>query len=516
MNQQQQTSISQRCEPTSERRLGVILICALPVIWQSSLGVARATDSVAPLADAVQQKDTSGVKLLLQMGANVNAAQADGMTALHWAAYLDKPLPVKWLIEHKANINVTNRYGVSPLTLACRNGSRPIVQQLLDAGADPQTVLRGGETALMTAARTGRIGPVKALLKAGAAVNARDDNDQTAVMWAAAEGHTKVVEALIEAGADFLTPLPSGFTPLFFAVREGRTDVVKLLLERGADVNEVLKPRSRGRREHTTALLLAVENGHFETAEALLQAGADPNAAPAGYTALHAITWVRRPLLGDTDPAPIGSGKISSLDFVRLLLKSGADINARYDQESLNGGGRYNGGDAQFVKAGATTFLLAARNSDLPLMQLLLDSGADWTIPNAIDCTALLAAAGVGALGSGDELPGTEAEAIEAVRRLLERGADINDVTQTGETAIHGAAYQERPQLIRFLTEQGADADLWNRKNKFNWTPLLIARGYRPGNFRPSPKTITAVEEVMQSANLPIPPAELPSETPQR
>jgi len=193
------------------------------------------------------------------------------------------------------------------------------------------------------------------------------------------------------------------------------------------------------------------------------------------------------------------------LDFVTILLQAGADIDARYDQR----GGRsdfYNGGGAQFANSGSTTFLLAARNSDLPLLELLLESGADWGIPNADNCTALLAAAGVGALGSGDELPGSEDEAIETVQLLLELGSDINAVTDTGETAIHGAAYQERPALIEFLVDHGSDISVWNRKNEFGWTPLMIAQGHRPGNFRLSPETVGAVEKVMRAAGGEIPP----------
>jgi ankyrin repeat protein len=327
-------------------------------------------------------------------------------------------------------------------------------------------------------------------------------------MWAAADGHADVVQVLIQAGAEFLSPLDSGFTPLFFAVREGHTKVVHALLAAGVDVNEELRPRSGSRTQRTNALILAVENGHFETAAYLLENGADPNAAPAGFTALHAITWVRRPLRGDTDPAPIGSGNINSLEFARRLLKSGADIDAQYRRGS-GSTNRYVGGKAQFGKSGATAFLLAARNSDLPLLRLLLKAGADWRIPNQDNCSALLAAAGVGALGSGDELPGTEEQAIQTVQLLLELGADMNAVADHGETAMHGAAYHERPALIQFLVDNGADIGIWNRKNKFGWTPLMIARGHRPGNFRLSPKTIVAIENVMRASGVE-PPADEP------
>ena len=158
---------------------------------------------------------------------------------------------------------------------------------------------------------------MKALLVRGADVDSRRERrGQTALMWAAAEGHAEVVEALIEAGADFRLRLPSGFTPLLFAVREGRIGVVRVLLKAGADVNETVPVEGGRRRGYggrlppagASALLLAVMNAHFELAAHLLDAGADPNAALPGYTALHAITAVRKPGVGDNDPAPEGSG----------------------------------------------------------------------------------------------------------------------------------------------------------------------------------------------------------------
>ncbi|MCA9108661.1 MAG: ankyrin repeat domain-containing protein [Planctomycetaceae bacterium] len=480
--------------------------------------VLTSTDDVysadvdAPLADAAESGEYSTIRQLLDNGADLNAAQVDGMTALHWATYDDDQPMATLLVRRGADVNTENRYGVPPLSLVCTNGNAQIVQLLLNAGANPNAKLRGGETVLMTAARTGRLEPVQALIAAGADVNTREREDQTALMWAAADGHAEVVQALIDAGADFLTPLSSGFTPLLFAIREGQAEAVRVLLAAGADVNAEMKPQSGGRDERTTPLILAVENGHFALATELLKAGADPNAAPAGFTALHAITWVRRPLGGDTDPAPIGSGSLNSLDLVSRLLEAGADINARYHLKGAGKGGWYSGGNAQFTKAGSTAFVLAARNSDLNLMRTLLDAGADWQIPNGDNCTALLAAAGVGALGSGDELPGTEDEAIETVRLLLDLGANINAVSDQGETAMHGAAYQERPLLVKFLVDNGAEISVWNRENKFGWTPLMIARGHRPGNFRPSPKTIEAIEAAMQAADVQIPPEMKPKE----
>jgi ankyrin repeat protein/acetyl esterase/lipase len=475
------------------------LVVGLAMVLLATRSSATAADAV--LADAAERQDSNSLHALLNQQVDVNAAQVDGMTALHWAAYHDDERIAELLVKAGANSNALNRYGVTPLSIACTNGNAAIVEMLLDADADPNTTLRGGETALMTAARTGNVAPVKLLIARGADVNAKERNRQTALMWAVAEGHVEVVDALIEAGANFRTPLKSGFTPLFFAVREGQSAVTRRLLAAGCDVNGVMRtdqPSRFGRGDlRLTPLLMAVENGHFELAEQLLATGADPNAEPAGYTALHAISWVRKPTRGDGDPSPIGSGKYASLDMARILVAAGADINARFKRGKSELG--------RFTYSGSTPFLLAAQASDLPLMKLLLELGANPELPNADGATPLLAAAGVGALGDGDESAGTEEEAIAATEFLLELGADINAVDRNGETAMHGAAYQSRPDLVKWLVERGASIDVWNHENRAGWTPLVIALGYRPGNFRPSPATIAAIEASMTAAGATLP-----------
>jgi len=447
------------------------------------------------LADAVENGDVAAVRVQFEKKADVNAKQADGMTALHWAALHDDADLARRLIAADADPNAANRYGVTPLQLACRNGNTEIVEVLLAARADANLTGPGEVTPLMIAARTGRIEPVNALLEHAADVNAHERKSQTALMWAAADGQVEVVDALLKKGADFRTPLPSGFTPFFFAVREGRGDVVQRLIEAGADIDETMKPsgdKHKPDKQPTTALILAVENGHFELAAALLKAGADPNARPAGYTALHAISSVRKPIRGDGDPPPIGSGKMDSLDFVGKLVGHGADLNARQEKGTKERG--------RFTTTGSTPFVLASRASDVPLMRLLVELGADTKLANADNCTPLLAATGVGALGDGDESAGTEEEAIAAVKMLLDEGADVNAVDDNGETAMHGAAYQSRSKLVQLLAERGADVNVWNRKNKAGWTPLMIAQGHRPGNFRPAPETIAAIETIMRAA----------------
>lgn len=482
--------------PEPARTLGLAMLLAA-----SSL----AAGAGSPLADAVEKQDRASVRLLLQQPADVNAPQADGMTALHWSAYFDDLETANALVAANGNVKATNRYGVTPLALACQNGNTAMVELLLDRGADPNTTLRGGETVLMTAARTGQPGPVKALLSRGAVVEAKERRGQTALMWAAADGHAAVVELLVRAGADFRTPLTdSGFTPLLFAVRDGRAEVVRVLLNAGADVNEATQPRkpsAKGPRPGTSALILAVENGHFELALALIEAGADPDDQRSGFTALHAMTWVRKPHRGedDGDPAPLGSGNLSSLQFVRRLVKQGADVNAR-----LKAG---KGGPGLYNKVGATPFLMAAATADADYMRLLIELGAYPLLGNVDDCTPLMVACGIG-VGSAaaNEVAGEEPEVLEAAQLLLKLGAEVNAVDANGETAMHGAAYKNLPKVVQFLADKGAKIEVWNRKNKYGWTPLLIAEGHRPGNFKPSAETVAALHQVMLAAGVsPVP-----------
>ena len=456
------------------------------------------------VADAAEKSDRTAVRVLLKQRADVNKPQADGMTALHWAAQLDDLEIAKALVDAKANVAVTNRYGVTPLSLACQNGNASIVELLLERGADPNTTLRGGETVLMTAARTGKPGAVNALLKRGADVNAKERRGQAALMWAAADGHTEVVELLMKAGADIHTTLPdSGFTPFFFAVRDGRADVVRAFLKAGVDVNGTMGPRrvtGKGPRKGTAALPLAVENGHFELALELVEAGADPNDQRSGFTPLHVMTWIRKPQRGedDGDPAPLGSGNLNSVQFIRELVKRGADVNARLKN------GR--GGLGKFNTRGATPFLMASATADVPYMQLLLELGADPSIANVDNCTPLMVACGIG-VGSAaaNEVAGEEPEVLEAAQLLLKLGADINAVDANGETAMHGAALKNLPKVVQFLAANGAKVEVWNKKDKFGSTPLMFAQGYRPGNFKPSFETIDAIQRVMLASGVALP-----------
>ena len=476
------------------------------VLLGFGLSVPAAAAARTALADAAEQRDRTGVRSLLKTaGVDVNAAQADGTTALHWAAYNDDADTVALLVKAGANVNAVNHFGVPPLAQACTNGNAAIVKTLLDAGANANAALKGGETVLMLASRAGNLEAVKALLVRGADVNAKERLGQTALMWAAAEGHTPIVRELIEHGADKNAKIEAGFTPFLFAVREGHLETVREFLKTGADVKALMQSSSttreaRARRaQPATPLSLAVQNAHFELAIALIEAGADPNDVRTGLTPLHMIPGVRKPDSSDGSDgaAPVGQGKLSSLEFVREIVKRGANVNFRLPA----GLARQPATSSQITPEGSTAFLFAADRSDVPLMKLLLELGADPNLPNVNNTTPLLAAAGVGTAEPLEEA-GEENEALEAVNLLLDRGANINAVDNNGDTAMHGAAYNIYPQVVALLGQRGADPKVWNKPNKFGRTPLYIAEGHNGRLPRPDAPTIEAVTKLMRASGL--------------
>ena len=453
----------------------------------------------APLVDAVKRGDAAAAQTLLAKKVNVNSADADGTTALHWAVHRDDPKMVELLIRHGAAVQATNRYSITPLYLACVNGNAPLVDRLLTAGASPNTMLPDGETVLMTAARTGNVDVVKALVARGARVQEKEPSKgQTALMWAAAENNVGAISVLIEAGADVNARSTAGsFTPYLFAVRGGHIEASRALIDRGADVNQALP-------DGTSALVLAVINAHYELAAFLLDKSADPNASGPGWTALHQIAWSRRHNAGFNLPGPVATGSLDSLDLVRRLVQRGANVNARMTKEPRDGNRN------MLNRLGATPFVMAAKSADVPLMRVLLENHADPALTTNRGTTAMMVAAGVGIWAPGEN-PGTHEEALGAVTLALEVGGGrVNDVDQDGETALHGAVYRGGAiTVIQFLIDHGARLDVRNKKG---WTPLTAADGveYTPAVLKRYPEAAALLRRAMRERGLPVPESSQP------
>ena len=455
-------------------RIGAGTLARMIVLLSVASLPADAAD--VRLKEAVRSGDDDAVRALIEQGVDVNAPEGDGATVLHWAVRWDDPAVVDLLLDAGARPGAANAYGVTPLSLACVNRSAPVVERLLAAGADPNAATSMGETVLMSCARTGAAEAVRALLDAGVGnVDAQESSrGQSALMWAVAQGHPDVVRLLVDHGADvhahtetrsLLVSLGGrgaeragnlplgGFTPLLFAARQGSVDSARLLLDAGADVNGTAP-------DGASALVVAGFSGHGELAAFLLSRGAQPNAAGAGYAALH--TAVLR----------------ADARLVKTLLAHGADPDVR-----LTRGSRVPRATNWWILpgslAGATPFLLAAKFADAEIMRILAESGADPFLPMRDGTTPLMMASGAnwpnGEIDRHDRrVPPEVAEALhadegpnlEAARFALALGADVNARNEAGDTALHSAVFKAWPAVVQLLVDQGGDLHAANARNR--------------------------------------------------
>jgi ankyrin repeat protein len=439
----------------------------------------------ADVADAAQRQDLSAVRALVGKHADVNAAQADGTTALHWAVHWNDVDAAKLLLRAGARPAVTNRYGASPLSEAAASGSSELVKALLDAGADAKALTTAdGETVLMTAARSGNVDAVRLLVDHGADVNAREHyKGQTALMWAAAERHPEVVKLLLERGADWkvrsvdretkapklsaassISPIPrGGFTALLFAAREGDVDTVKTMLDAGVDIDY-------GDVDNVSALVVAIMNKRYTLAKFLIDRGADVNLVDAaGRTALYAIVDIRNEDYSALPNRPL-EDPLPSLDIVKALLEHSAKLDVELTRP-LPGRSGMDGGDTT-LNAGSTALMRAARAGDAPVMRLLLDKGANPKLTTKDGNTALMLAAGIGYRDKNTH--GTESGALESVKVAIGAGLDIHQTNAKGETPLHGAALRGADTIVQFLLDQGADINVVSTQG---YTPLDVALG---------------------------------------
>ncbi|MGE3888572.1 MAG: ankyrin repeat domain-containing protein, partial [Vicinamibacterales bacterium] len=362
-------------------------------------------------------------RALLKEGADVNAAQGDGTTALHWAAMKGDAEMVQMLVTAGGTLRATTRLGsYNPLYLAARGGHSAAVATLIAAGADVNAGSATGATPLMLAAAAGDTRTVTMLLEGGAAIDAKDTaKGETALMYAAAYNRAEVVRLLLQRGADHtattkvmdlaaltapeeestgrqfgtggnrrpadvpgatrpfryneLIGTQGGLTALHFAARQGFADTVMAMLDAGVDINQP-NPGDR-----MTPLLIAIVNGHFDLAMRMLEKGADPAAGSAnGVTPLFAVLnvyWAPKSLY--PGPKTYQQQRTGYLELIKALLDRGAEVNARVKYKVWYQA--YNSDFAGVDESGATPFWRAAYASDVDAMKLLVAHGADPNIP---------------------------------------------------------------------------------------------------------------------------------------
>jgi ankyrin repeat protein len=498
------------------------------------------------LVEAAVRQDRTAVRELLKHGVGANTTRADGATALLWAAHWGDQEMIDALLDAGANVNLGDDHGVTPLARASENADPTIVQRLLTAGADPNVRQTSGLGPLMIAARTGNVRVAKALLVHGADANASTtDTKATALMWAVAEPHPEIVRLLIEAKADVTVSTVKGITPLMFAARNGDIEMGKLLLEAGARVND------RG-SEGIHPLPYALLAGQFDFAQFLLDQGADPNGSIDGVRAIHAAVggaesfledWTRRQG-GNAFGAglgPRGGNAARRLQLVKALLARGADPNARTMTSSMfmsyigyptkgafepfatgtgdlrgatplwlaayvaNGSvGGFGGDGAQGAQA-AGGEATARVDGSVEIIRVLLAAGADQHLTSVDGTTPLMLAAGLGratffpGLPRGRRSPSAE----EAVRTLLDAGANVNAVNEADFSALHGAAFRGLNEVIQILVERGADINARDYRGR---TPYRIAEGAKQSfQFQAYPETAAFLARLGANTRLSIP-----------
>jgi ankyrin repeat protein len=469
-------------------------VCLMALMSGASLHL-QAIAGDATLLEAVKAGNHAAIGTLLQHPVGVNTPEADGTTALHWAVRADDLEVVQMLLRAGADVKASNRYGVTPLSLAALNGNAVMVGRLLDAGADPEARLAEDQTVLMAAARAGNTDVLKVLLTHGARVNTKEGVlGETALMWAALENHAGAVKVLVEHGADVdaqsvLTTFPKfkfgdgivaratslprgGWTPLMYAARQGAIDAARALADAGADLN-LTDPNG------TSALVEAIINAHFDVAAVLVERGADPDAAEVtGMAALYAAVDMHT--LAETvgRPNPKPRDTLDSLDIVKMLLGYGANPNALLKSPILDRVHNDGNSDAA-LGDGATALMRAAKQTDVAVIKLLLDGGADVNLATKKGMTPLMFAASHPAI-RGVAYPGVEQDPGKAVALCLERGAHIDGADETGQTALHYAAALASDDVVRLLAEMGANLFVKDRQGR---TPLdaALAGGGRGG-----------------------------------
>jgi ankyrin repeat protein len=296
----------------------------------------------------------------------------------------------------------------------------------------------------------------------------------------------RCVQAMLAAGADVNEMRPDLATPLLVAIINGHEDLVDLLLDKGADPNfegGSTDLSVQGSKARPIRITLKTPSYRDQLKDTGTEGGNGANNSWGRplQAAIHAANWH----ISDE----FVSVNIDRLRIVKSLLKHGADVNSRNtDMEPRWSGARY-----RRRQVGLTPFLAAARQADIEVMRLLLENGADPKLNTPLNITPLMLTAGIAWASNQDRA--SEEQVLEAVKMLVEElGADVNFVADTGETAMHAAAYRGANSVVQYLFDKGAKLDVQDKSGR---TPLQVADGVEYGNsFAANPHTAVLLRKL--------------------
>jgi ankyrin repeat protein len=488
-------------------------------------------DGATPLSLACQAGSPDLVRLLLDAGADANETLPNGETALMMAARTGNPQTLLLLIERGANVNAAeNLRGTTPLIWAAAYEHPAAVNVLLEHGADvsmrSKVIPRGRRPYLAPTVQSRLSEFVREIGQAGRRVTQRsglgevppDDPQEAAKLAAQRDRALKALEAspgkAANGGSDDVdfAPQPAnrapelwgGVTPLVFSARQGDIASAKLMLEHGADVNQTTEGG-------WTPLLTAVQNRYYKLATFLLEHGADPKIQNnGGWSPLYIATDNRNIEGGDY---PTRKPDMDHLEIIKLLIDRGADVNTRMHSSTET---RTVFTHQWLYEDGATPFLRAAQSSDLVLMKMLLEHGADPKLIADDGTTPLMVASGIGWVEGVTHEWSRDAN-VETVKMLLDLGVDVNARNAEGRTALMGAAHKGRNEIVQLLVDRGADLnahDIGSRDTihqlaGVSWRAIDYADGLvRVGvqSAIPHPETAALLRKLMIARGVPVPP----------
>ena len=495
---------------------------------------ARGGSHSTPLHAALAKRDVNTALALLEHGADVNSLNYTGRSPLHAASMNGHCDVVEFLLEHQANVDiqqsdgssrtplhlatqirdlevcrVLRKYGAdldkrtedshtTPLHFASWYGNLEIAHFLIEQGANTKSKDLYGDIPLHYASLRGHLDLVEMFLEGGADIDARNADEKTPLDLASRDGHLQVARFLIERGANVNCWDKRGWTPLHSAARYGHLDVVRLLLDLGVEVEF----RNGGHGADTNVqnadlwapLHLASAHGHLTVAELLVDRGAEVDLrnedqrTPLHLASQYGELEVARLLVkrgsnvncqDNQGWTPTHSAASEGhLDVVKLLLDSGADMDRRdrndksafdtaleYGNHSVGGFlARHEGdlGTGLGDFRGSTSLEAESQNS-LPQIEVVepqMDSSHDEDVADE-EGTSLLDASWNGRIGE--------------IKRLLDRGADVDERDQLIHTPLHLVSWNGMHEIAEILIGYGADV---NSRDIYGWTPLHMAARY--------------------------------------